>query len=144
MLQCQWLKDKMWGTRDKREARTTVLTSATPTQTHSQSSHISCPLFHIPAPSFKLFLSLFFLPPSLSTTPAFDSSITGVWLPVGSSHSEMYEHREKWMANSIKSIIPEAAPCYQQHCKGILMHCLHAQPRPSLFPTPTEIKVVVI
>lgn len=31
------------------------------------------------------------------------------------------------MANSIKSIIPGAARCYQQHRKGVLMHCLHAQ-----------------
>lgn len=46
------------------------------------------------------------------------------------------------MANSIKSIIPEAAPCYQRHCKGVLMHCLHAHSCP--LPTPTEIKVVVV
>lgn len=61
----------MWGTSDKREAWATVLTSSTPTQTHSQSSHISCPLFHIPAPSFKLFLSLldFFLPPFCPPPP---------------------------------------------------------------------------
>lgn len=65
-----------------------------------------------------------------------------VWLPVGSSHGEMYERGEKWMANSIKSIIPEAVPCYQRRCKGVLMHCLRAQPRP--LPTPTEIKVVVV
>lgn len=41
-------------------------------------------------------------------TPASDSLIRSLWLPVGSSHSEMYEHREKWSANSIRSIIPEA------------------------------------
>ncbi|KAF0025048.1 hypothetical protein F2P81_021929 [Scophthalmus maximus] len=35
--------------------------------------------------------------------------------------------RKKWMANSIKSIIPEAAACYQQHSEGVLMHCLHAR-----------------
>lgn len=101
------------------------------------------PLFLIPSSSLKLvpspldFLLSFCPPPPLS-----DSSITSVWLPVGSSHCEMYECREKWMANSIKSIIPEAPQCYQQHCKGVLMHCLHAQPRP--LPTPTEIKVVVV
>lgn len=111
------------------------MTSFTPTHTHSPSSHFSRSLFHIPAPSFKLILSLLdFSPPFLSTAPTSDSSITSIWLPVGSSHSEMYEHEEKWMANSIKSIIPEAAPCYQQHCKGVLMHCLHAQPPPSLTP----------
>lgn len=66
-------------------------------------------------------------PPFLSTTPASDSSITTLWLPVGSSHSEMYEHGEKWMTNSIKSIIPEAVLCYQRYCKGVLMHCRHAQ-----------------
>lgn len=34
------------------------------------------------------------------------------------------------MANSIKSIIPKAAPCYQWDSKGVLMHCLCAQPPP--------------
>lgn len=34
------------------------------------------------------------------------------------------------MANSIKSIIPKAALCYQWHSKGVLMHCLRAQPPP--------------
>lgn len=47
----------------------------------------------------------------------------------------MYGHREKWRANSIKTIIPEAVPCYQQCCKGVLMHCLHAQSHP---PLPTQ------
>lgn len=121
------------------------MTPSTSTQTHSNtpSAHFSGPLF--PHPCFisqarPLTSSLFSL--FLSATPSSHSSITSVWLPVGSGHGEMYECGEKWMANSIKSIIPEAAPCYQQHCKGVLMHCLHAQPRP--LPTPTEIKVVVV
>lgn len=38
--------------------------------------------------------------------------------------------KKKWMANSIKSIIPKAAPCYRWHSKGVLMHCLRAQPPP--------------
>lgn len=41
-----------------------------PTQTHSPSSHFSRPLFHIPAPSFKLILSLLdFSPPFCPPPP---------------------------------------------------------------------------
>lgn len=56
----------------------------------------------------------------------------------------MYEREEERTANSIKSIIPEAAPCYQQRSKGVLMHCLHAQPTNATAPTTTEIKDVVV
>lgn len=46
------------------------MTSSTPTQTHSPSSHFSRPLFHIPAPSFKLILSLLdFSPPFCPPPP---------------------------------------------------------------------------
>lgn len=38
--------------------------------------------------------------------------------------------KKKRMANLIKSIIPKAALCYQWHSKGVLMHCLRAQPPP--------------
>lgn len=117
---------------------------------HPNSNTFKCSVFPFQPSTFShaVFISQtrpltsWLSPLFLSTTPSSDSSITSVWLPVGSSHSEMYERGEKWMANSIKSIIPEAAPCYQRHCKGVLMHCLHAQPRP--LPTPTEIKVVVV
>ena len=107
------------------------MTSFTPARTRSnaQSSLLSHRLFHIRASAFKPVLSPLWTFPTFSVhrtppPPSPDSSFTSVWLPVGSSHGEMYERGEKWMANSIKSIIPEAAPCYQRHCKGVLMHCL--------------------
>ena len=104
------------------------MTSFTPARTRSnaQSSLLSHRLFHIRASAFNPLPSPLLTFPSFSVhrTPPPDSSFTSVWLPVGSSHGEMYERGEKWMANSIKSIIPEAAPCYQWHCKGVLMHCL--------------------
>lgn len=66
----QTLKDKIWRTRDKREAWMSIMTSFTPARTRSnaQSSHLSHPLFHIRASSFKpvlspLDFSLFFCPP---------------------------------------------------------------------------------
>lgn len=125
-------------------------TSSRPNPYTSKHSPSHCPRFFFfplsaPAPSFKLILSTldsfhpFFFPLFFffsSTTPASDSSITSVWLPVGSRRGEMYERGEKWMANSIKSIIPEAGPCYQQRCKGVLMHCLHALASPAPSPTP--------
>lgn len=66
----QTLKDKIRRTRDKREAWMSIMTSFTPARTRSnaQSSHLSHPLFHIRASSFKpvlspLDFSLFFCPP---------------------------------------------------------------------------------
>lgn len=133
VVQFQRLKDKIWRTRDKRKTWASTVTSST------LSSHCNIPLFSVfifqtrPLTSWLSSLSL-----STSTPPApsSDSSITSVRLPVGSSHCEMYERGEKWMANSIKSIIPGAALCYQQHCKGVLMHCLHAQTHHHLPPSP--------
>lgn len=43
---------------------------------------------------------------------------------------DVWVWKKKRMANSIKSIIPKAALCYQWHSKGVLMHCLRAQPPP--------------
>lgn len=85
-------------------------------------------------------LFIHFWPP---LTPASDSLITTLWLAVGSSHSEMYGHREKWRANSIRSIIPEAVvSAALWRCFDVLpsRSVLHRLPPPS---RNTEIKVVV-
>lgn len=137
------LKDKMWRARDKREAWAPVMTSSILTQTHSNtlSSNFSHPLFHLPASSFKLILSLlgFFLlfcpplPPLTLQSLAFGCQ----WDQATARCTSM--EKNGWLIQS--SLLFLRQECYQRHCKGVLMHCLHAQPC-NPFPSSTEIKVL--
>lgn len=95
----------------------------------------------LPAPSSfysRLTLTPLAILSFFSPLPLFQTLQSKMLLPVGSSHCEMYECGEKWMANSINSNIPEAMLCYQWHCDGCLMHCLHAQPQ-FFLAAPTEL-----